>query len=118
MKASTQGLLIAGGISTLAVLVYIIIRQINKQKTTISLSGYPITTAGDPNIVIGDPDVTNSDPGAACREAEAMVGMTEEEMRKKIMFGDIVWFFKLEPEQRQKVAQCPLIAELLEKVNY
>ena len=117
MKASTQGLLIAGGISTLAVLVYIIIRQINKQKTTIPLSGYPITTAGDPNIVIGDPNVPNPDPVAVCREAEAMAGMTEEEMRERIFKGDVMWFAKLTPEARQKVAQCPLIAEMLEKVK-
>ena len=117
MKASTQGLLIAGGISTLALLVYIIIRQIKKEKTTIPLSGYPITTA-DPNIVIGNPDVPNPDPVAACREAEAMVGMTEEEMRRKIMFGDVVWFVKLPSQTRQKIVQCPSIAELLEKVNY
>ncbi len=117
MKASTQGLLIAGGISTLAVLIYIIIRQINKEKTTIPLSGYPITTA-DPNILIGDPDVPNPDPVAACREAEVMVGMTEEEMRRKVMFGDVVWFVKLTPQARQKVVQWPRIAELLENVNY
>ena len=110
MKASTQGLLIAGGISTLAVLVYIIIRQIKKQNTTIPLSGYPITTA--------DPNVPNPDPVAACREAEAMVGMTEDEMRRKLMFGNVVWFVKLTPQARQKVVQCPKIAELLEKVNY
>jgi len=106
MKASTQGLLIAGGISTLAVLVYIIIREINKEKTTIPLSGYPITTA-DPN----------PDPVAACMEAEAMAGMTQEEMRQRIFKGDVRWFVDLNAVAKQKVTQCPMIAELLEKVK-
>lgn len=106
MKASTQGLLIAGGISTLAVLVYIIIRQINKGKTTVPL---PITPV--------DPNVPNPDPVAACMEAEAMAGITQEEMRKRILRMDWKWFWDLSPQAKTKIGNCPLIAEMLEKVK-
>lgn len=94
MKASTQGLLIAGGLSMLGLVIYLIVRQARKENM---------------RKVSGDLAPTNPDPVAACMEAELMVGMTVEQMRNKAMSGDMAWYNNLNVTAKNKVDNCNYI---------
>lgn len=102
MKASTQGLLIAGGLTMLGVLIYLIGRQARKEKIKKIVGDLAPTQ----NIHL---QIANPDPVAACLEAELILGMTVEQMRKKAMSGDMAWYDNLSVVAKNKVDNCKYI---------
>ena len=89
----------------LGVLIYLIGRQARKEK--IKKIGGDLAPTNP--YLGGDPNVANPDPVAACLEAEAMLGMTVEQMRKKAMSGDMAWYDNLNVVAKNKVDNCKYI---------